>query len=60
MKPKELIRKLEQEGWQVVRIDGSHHMMKHLESTELIVVALHNKDLKPGTLNKILKQAGLK
>ncbi len=60
MKPKELIRKFEQEGWQLVRIDGSHHMMKHQESAELIVVALHNKDLKPGTLSKILKQTGLK
>ena len=60
MKPKELIKRLEQEGWQVVRTEGSHHMMKHPERTDLIVVPFHNTDLKTGILNKILKQAGLK
>lgn len=60
MKPKELIRRLEQEGWQVVRTEGSHHMMKHSQRKDLIVVPFHNTDLKPGILNKILKQAGLK
>ena len=60
MKPKELIRRLEQEGWQIVRTEGSHHMMKHPDSKHLIVVPFHNTDLKPGILNKILKQAGLK
>ena len=60
MKPKDLIRVLEKEGWKVVRVDGSHHIMKHSETPGMIVVPLHNKDLKPGTLNNILKQAGLK
>ena len=60
MKPKELIRMLEREGWKVVRIDGSHHIMKHPDKPGMPVIPLHNKDLKPGTLNNILKQAGLK
>ena len=60
MKPKELMRILEKEGWHVSRIEGSHHMMKNPDSQELIVVPLHNTDIKPGILNKILKQAGLK
>lgn len=60
MKPKELIRMLEREGWKVVRIDGSHHIMKHPDKSGMPVIPLHNKDLKPGTLNTILKQAGLK
>lgn len=60
MKPKDLIRILEKAGWKVARIDGSHHIMKHADKPGMIVVPLHNKDLKPGTLNQILKQAGLK
>lgn len=60
MKPKDLIKILEQDGWQVVRIDGSHHILKHAERPSLIVVPLHNKDMKPGILNNIMKKAGLK
>ena len=60
MKPKELKKKLEQEGWRVVRIESSHHMMKHPDRQDLIVIPFHNTDIKPGLLNKILKQAGLK
>ena len=60
MKPKDLIKTLEKEGWQVARVDGSHHIMKHATKSGMIVIPLYNKDLKPGTLNNILKQAGLK
>jgi predicted RNA binding protein YcfA (HicA-like mRNA interferase family) len=58
MKPKELIKKLEQNGWKVDRISGSHHIMKKGGKTEII--PLHNKDLKAGILNAILKRTGLK
>lgn len=60
MKPKELIKLLEKEGWLVVRVDGSHHIMKHADKPAMIVVPLHNKDMKPGILNNIMKTAGLK
>ena len=60
MKPKDLIRILKQNGWKVVRIDGSHHVMKHSENINTIVVPLHNEDLGTGLFNKILKKAGLK
>ena len=60
MKPKDLIKDLEKDGWRVARVDGSHHIMKHPVHLGMIVIPLHNKDLKPGTLNHILKQAGLK
>lgn len=60
MKPKDLIKDLEKDGWRVTRIDGSHHIMKHPDHPGMLVIPLHNKDLKPGTLTHILKQAGLK
>ena len=60
MKPKDLLRVLAKEGWEIARVDGSHHILKHSDNPGMLVVPLHNKDLKPGTLNQILKQAGLK
>lgn len=60
MKPKDLIKALEKDGWRVARVDGSHHIMKHSSKPGMLVIPLHNKDLKPGTLNNIIKQAGLK
>lgn len=58
MKPKDLIKELEKNGWELDRIRGSHHVMKKGNQTE--VIPYHNKDLKIGILNAILKRTGLK
>ena len=61
MKVREALRLLESEGWYVVRVKGSHRQLKHPERNGLVTVAGHpGDDLAPGTLNSILKQAGLK
>lgn len=60
MKPKELIKTLQADGWYLVRTKGSHQIFKHPTKPGMPVVPLHNKDLKPGTLSNILRQAGLK
>ena len=60
MMPKDLLKKLEADGWKVVRVNGSHHILKHPTKPGRPVVPIHNKELKPGTLDTILKQAGLK
>jgi predicted RNA binding protein YcfA (HicA-like mRNA interferase family) len=31
VKPKELVRALEREGWQLDRVRGSHHILVHPE-----------------------------
>ena len=54
MKPKELMKKLKENGWEVDRVHGSHYVMKKGNQTE--VVPNHNTDLKPGILNSILKR----
>ena len=47
-------------GWQLQRIRGSHHIYLHQGKTEILTVPVHgNQDLKMGTLNKLLKDAGL-
>lgn len=45
LKSSELIRKLEERGWQLVRIKGSHHTFKHPTSPDLITVPHPTKDI---------------
>ena len=51
-------RRLEQEGWVLERIAGSHHVFKHLRTTRTIVLPHPKKDLGAGIVRKIYKQAG--
>lgn len=46
-------------GWIMVRINGSHHIMIK-EGHLPVSIPVHNKDLKIGTEQKILKDLGLK
>lgn len=60
-KAKELIKLLELDSWYQVRQKGSHRIFKHLQKPGTVVVPDHGpEDLKKGTLQSILKQAGLK
>lgn len=58
MKGKDLVKVLQQNGWRIDRINGSHHVMKKGDRTEIIPV--HSTDIPTGLLNKILKRTGLK
>jgi predicted RNA binding protein YcfA (HicA-like mRNA interferase family) len=61
MKVREVIQLLEKDDWYLARTKGSHRQYKH--STKIGLVTVPGKlsdDLAPGTLNSILKQAGLK
>jgi len=61
MKVRDILKMLEQEGWHCVRTKGSHRQFKHPTKPGTITVAGNlSLDLPPGTLNSILKQAGLK
>jgi predicted RNA binding protein YcfA (HicA-like mRNA interferase family) len=59
MKPKELIRLVEKEGFVFVRQSGSHAIYRKVGFKQ-IVIPIHSKDIPTGTLNSILKDAGLK
>ena len=53
---KDLIKILERAGFAVVRVNGSHHRMKH-EDGRVTTVPLHkNKDLPKGLLRKIIRE----
>lgn len=60
MNSRELIKMLEADGWQLVAVKGSHHQYKHSSKQGRVTVPHPKKDLPPGTLNSVLKQAGLK
>ncbi|HZL87017.1 MAG TPA: type II toxin-antitoxin system HicA family toxin [Pirellulaceae bacterium] len=61
MKVKEILDLLKRDGWYLVTTRGSHRQFKHPTKAGRVTVAGNpNHDLPPGTLNSILKQAGLK
>jgi len=45
---REIIRRLEREGWTLVRVAGSHHVFKKPASDETLVVPHPKKDLGKG------------
>ena len=55
-----VVRALTRAGFIVDRIVGSHHVLVHpTESTRTVTVPIHSsRDLKPGTLRAIIRQAG--
>ena len=61
MKVKELQSLLENDGWFVVRTKGSHRQYKHKSKIGLVTLAgKPSADMPKGTVNSVLKQAGLK
>jgi predicted RNA binding protein YcfA (HicA-like mRNA interferase family) len=61
MKVSEILRLLQADGWRLVTTRGSHRQFKHEDKAGRVTVpGKLSDDLAPGTLNSIMKQAGLK
>jgi predicted RNA binding protein YcfA (HicA-like mRNA interferase family) len=61
MKVIEVIKIIEPDGWYRVKARTGHRQYKHPHKPGCVIIAGHaNEDLAPGTLNSVLKQAGLK
>jgi len=61
MKVREVVRLLRDDGWVLVRTRGSHHQYKHPTKPGLVTIPGNgNDELAAGTLNSVMKQAGLK
>ena len=57
---KKLCKILEKRGWVLQRICGSHHIYAHPYDPAIVSVPVHgNKDLRTGTLHRLLQEAGL-
>ncbi|MEI6232339.1 MAG: type II toxin-antitoxin system HicA family toxin [Planctomycetota bacterium] len=62
IKYRDIIRLLEQDGWQLSRITGSHLQYQHPVKKGTVTVSAGGKlgrDIPPGTKKSILRQAGL-
>ena len=60
MLPREMITLLKKNGFMEIGQNGSHKKMYHPKTKKQTIVPFHNKPLKKGTEQGILKQAGLK
>jgi len=60
MKVRELLKLLKKDGWVEKSQKGSHLQLEHTTKKGKVTVPVHGGDIPKGTLNSILKQAGLK
>ena len=61
MKVKDVIKKIKKDCWFIVRTKSSHRQFKHKTKKGLVTIAgKPSAELAAGTLNSVLKQAGLK
>jgi predicted RNA binding protein YcfA (HicA-like mRNA interferase family) len=61
MKVSKILRLLKDDGWVIERTRGSHRQLRHPAKPGTVTVSgKPGIDVPPGTLNSILKQAGLK
>ena len=55
----DLIRDMERAGWQLDRVNGSHHILEHPSRLGVVVVPHTKKDLGLGLVRAIRRQAGI-
>jgi predicted RNA binding protein YcfA (HicA-like mRNA interferase family) len=55
---RDIIRRLEREGWTLIRVTGSHHVFKSPSTGQTLVVPHPKKDLGKGLVRAIYKGAG--
>ena len=61
MKASEVLEMLRRDGWMHIATRGSHRQFTHpVKPGRVSVAGKPSDDLPPGTLDSILKQAGLK
>ncbi len=57
---KRLCKIVEQKGWALRRITGSHHIYENSEVDKILSIPVHrNQELKVGTLKALMKIANL-
>jgi len=61
LKVREVIKMIEKDGWFLVKNRGDHRQFKHPTKAGRVTISGNlGRDMPPGTLNSVLKQAGLK
>ena len=54
-----LVKALERAGFTVIRISGSHHVMRHPDGRTVVVPVHAGRDMPKGTLRNILAIIGM-
>ena len=55
---RDIIARLKQDGFELVSVRGSHHKLVHKIRHLMVIVPHPKRDLPPGTVRSIYKQAG--
>jgi predicted RNA binding protein YcfA (HicA-like mRNA interferase family) len=55
----ELVRALRREGFEVVRVKGSHHFLRHGDGRATVVPVHAGDTIGPGLLTSILSDVGI-
>jgi predicted RNA binding protein YcfA (HicA-like mRNA interferase family) len=58
MNSKQVIKRLQDAGWYLARVKGSHHLFKHANRPGLVTVKHPDPHIPVGTLYSIERQAG--
>jgi predicted RNA binding protein YcfA (HicA-like mRNA interferase family) len=60
MKVRDVIKRVEQDGWVLDRTEGSHRQYRHPSKPGQVTIAGHpSEEMHPKTLKSILRQAGM-
>jgi predicted RNA binding protein YcfA (HicA-like mRNA interferase family) len=61
VKVRDVIKLIEADGWFFIGQEGSHRQYKHPVKKGRVTISGHSgEDMPKGTMNNVLKQAGLK
>ena len=58
--PREVIKILQENGWELKRIEGNHYIFKKDNVRNVVVVPISRNDVKIGTLKNIERKSGIK
>jgi predicted RNA binding protein YcfA (HicA-like mRNA interferase family) len=58
LKSRDVIRRLEADGWTLAQVHGSHHQFRHPDRPGRVTVPHPSKDIPLGTLRSIYRQVG--
>jgi predicted RNA binding protein YcfA (HicA-like mRNA interferase family) len=59
VRPADLARVAQKLGFILDRQKGSHAVFLHPQDRRRVVIPMHNRDLKPGTLHGLLEDLGI-
>lgn len=61
VKVSEVVKKVEEDGWILIRTKGGHLHYKHATKRGIVTISGNSyEDMPKGTLGNVLRQAGLK